>query len=215
MSEPTQNLHKKIYLLSFGMEAKNYQDAQSYASTLQQKLLEQGYLVELLPSFLIDVSSQMRGYILRDYLVDLCEILSKKQSLTPVSSAACIVVSGSLEPKVLSAIEEASAILKSRRRWLSFQRFFKPLNEFTLISYSSFLSKNSKTLEDVSELDEGIAKIKSVVNDRIPPGTFFKSPQTIYPWVKTTFKVWILSILLSLILVLWLMISLQNILNFI
>jgi hypothetical protein len=148
--------------------------------------------------------TQIRAHVLRDYLIDLCRNFSDQGYFH------FVCVCPDLDPKTLTAIEEASRSLSSRgSSWVKkgFDRLRK-IRKPILLSLSGGLytqDKVGKELKDIftsSEIKNCIPHLKMAF-DKNERSSAFTTFYYYNPLHRSLLSVWILVALLSLILTVW------------
>ncbi len=143
----------------------------------------------------------VRGYVLRDLLVDTGNFL-RKQGFRNV-----ICVSADLTPKHLTAIQEATFLLWRRNRL----KRFSLLSPSALIAQLPKLTEISQAKSVLSLIQENSAELKAKIkkgfDERTNPIKLFRFSPAILPWNSSYWSAWILTFLLGTLLVAWAMMA--------
>ena len=193
------------------------------ASACAQKLPERWRsLLLVAPALCVQSATgegaHVKGYVLRDYLVETC------RSLNEQGFRHFVALSSSLAPRQLTAIEEAGKSLRSRTRLEFWKRATRP----RLMSASSVLvspvdQKRSLFRYQPSPRDRVVpneARLREQAGEIAPkliaalegadPNRLFRSWYSLVPTNQSFFRAWALSLAFFCLMILWFYVGVQG-----
>lgn len=160
---------------------------------------------------------EIKGYVLRDYLVETC------RSLNRLGFTRFVCVSSSQAPRQLTAIEEAAKSIRARSRWELWKRATRPV----LMSASSVLVEPARqrrglwryrpeAIDRELPTDARVAEEASIVTPKLiaaldgaDANRLFRSWYSLIPTNQSTFRAWALALLFFSLMAAWLYASVQ------